>query len=216
MKINKRFTPILSDNDNAISISLPLCEKAYRQLYDDKADPILRDKELAFVVLTQSPNSSLVKQGLEGNELTIAAKRELGLAKNWKPSEHVLYAIQHYNATNGSAIVTYVKNLHKQYNNRNKSISIIANKIKLLQSRIDKLDELGDNNASVILDSINQLVDLEKALDTLSKSVPEQIRVFNAAITELEEELKQNVSIQGGGIIDDSMDPEKSIVNRAN
>jgi hypothetical protein len=124
MKLDNRFTPILKDDENAVSISLPLCDRAYRELYEDKADPILRDKELAFVVLTQSPSSSLVKQGFEGDELFEAARRELGLSKLWKPSEKVLHAIQHYNSTNGSAIEKYVKNLHKQYNNRNKSISI--------------------------------------------------------------------------------------------
>lgn len=212
MKLDNKFTPIISDDETAVSISLPLCDKAYRELYEDKANPILRDKELAFVVMTQNPNSSIVKQGFEGDELIEAAKRELGLASNWKPSEKVLYAIQHYNKVHGSAIATYVKNLHKQYNNRNKSIEIIAKKIKLLQKQINKIEDLGDNNTSIVLDKITQLVDLEKALDSLSKSVPEQIKTFNAAIAELEEEVKSKVVTQGGGIVEDSMNPNQSVI----
>lgn len=213
MKLDTRFTPILKDDENAVSISLPLCDKAYRELYEDKADPILRDKELAFVVLTQSPNSSLVKQGLEGDELIEAARRELGLSKAWKPSEKVLYAIQHYNSTNGSAIEKYVKNLHKQYNNRNKSIEIIAKKIKLLQQNINIISDADGGNGTRVMELITQLVELEKSIDLLSKSVPEQVKTLNAALGELQEEMRRTIVTQGGGIVTDSMDPSKSVLN---
>lgn len=212
MKLDSKFTPILKDDDNAISISLPLCDRAYRELYNDKANPILRDKELAFVVLTQSPNSSIVKQGFEGKELVEAAKRELGLASNWKPSDKVKYAIQHYNKVNGSAITTYIKNLHIQYKNRNKSIDIIAKKVKLLQKQIESIEELGDTSTANMLEKIEQLVNLEKALDSLSKSVPEQVKTFNAALSELEEEIKAKSVTQGGGIVESSMDPKQSVI----
>lgn len=213
MDIDKNYSPILSDKDNAVSISLPLCDKAYRDLYDDKADPILRNKELAFVVLTQHYNSSLVKQGLTGDELVEVAKRELGLSLLWKPSEKVLHAIQHFNNTNDSSIVKYVKNLHVQYNLRNKSIEIISKKIGLLQRTINSYN---DTDHNIVIEKINQLVELEKALDALSKSVPEQVRTFNSALQELQEEEKSKAVAQGGGVVSDSMDPSQSIINMIN
>jgi hypothetical protein len=213
MDIDKNYSPILSDKDNAVSISLPLCDKAYRDLYDDKADPILRNKELAFVVLTQHYNSSLVKQGLTGEELVEVAKRELGLSLLWKPSEKVLHAIQHFNNTNDSSIVKYVKNLHVQYNLRNKSIEIISKKIGLLQRTINSYN---DTDHNIVIEKINQLVELEKALDALSKSVPEQVRTFNSALQELQEEEKSKAVAQGGGVVSDSMDPSQSIINMIN
>jgi hypothetical protein len=66
----------------------------------------------------------------------------------------------------------------------------------------------------MVLELINQLVELEKSIDVLSKSVPEQVKTFNSAISELQEEMKRNVVTQGGGIVDDSMDPDKSVINQ--
>lgn len=214
MDVSSTNAPILSDENGLVSISLPLCDLAYRKLYNSRANSDLRDKELAFVVLTCHHNSSLVRQGLQGAELEEAARRELGLSKTWTPNELVRHAMQHFNSEMDSSIVRYVKNLYKQYNVRNNSIEIIAKKILLLQKQIARIEELGDNNTATTIEKINELVELEKSLDALSKSVPDQIKNFKAALTELEEEAKVRGMAQGGGIITDSMDPKQSVSQR--
>lgn len=215
MNINEQHSPILTDKEGNVSVSIPLCDKAYRDLYNDRANPVLRDKELAFVVITNHYNSSLVKRGLEGDEMIEAARQELGLSSNWVPSQKVIKAVQHYKKVQDSSIAKYVINLHKQYANRNKSVELIGNKISLLHKHISEINAIDDTTLDTVMKKIDQVVQLEKALDALSKSVPEQIKNFKAAILELKEDATMRTLTQGQGKITNSMDPNNSVINQA-
>lgn len=213
MNVNKQFAAILSDDDGKVSVSLPLCEIAYRKLYNSRANLMLRDKELAFVVLTCNYNSYLIKQGLTGEELITRAKRELSLPLDWEMSAEVKEARRHA-LSKQTSIMKYIKNLNIQFRDRNKTISLISKSIKSLQRTISGLDVNTDEDRATLITNIGILMDFEDKLNKLAKDVPEQTKTFKLAMTQLLAEENMNKATMGGGEVSDSMDPTKSILTR--